>query len=191
MPRPIPVELQPHSQEWIRVAEIERGRLSDALGANLVSIHHIGSTAIPGICAKPIVDLILEVLNLNRLDDARQQVCSLGYQWCGDYGMTGRRYCTLDDRDTGKRRVQLHCFARGDTHIERHLAFRDYLRVHPAIAREYEMVKIHARELHPNDSSAYAAEKSTWVNTIELVALEWIRSQASLRTSNPGRENRW
>jgi|HubBroStandDraft_4_1064222.scaffolds.fasta_scaffold37829_2 GrpB-like predicted nucleotidyltransferase (UPF0157 family) len=191
MPQPMPVELQPHSQEWTRLAEIERGRLSDVLRTNLVAVHHIGSTAIPGICAKPVVDLIPEVLSLSRLDDERQQVCSLGYQWWGEHGLTGRRYCTLDDRGTGKRRVQLHCFVRGDAHIERHLAFRDYLRAHPEIAGEYEAVKIHARDLHPNDSSAYADEKSTWVSTIELLALEWTRSQASLHTNNPGRGNRW
>jgi GrpB-like predicted nucleotidyltransferase (UPF0157 family) len=179
MPPPIPVELQPHSEDWMRIAEIERGRLSEVLGANLVAVHHIGSTAILGICAKPIVDLIPEVVSLTQLDDARQQVCSLGYQWWGEYGMSGRRYCTLDDRDTGKRRVQLHCFAHNDSNIERYLAFRDYLRTHPEIACEYESIKINARELYPNDSYAYSRAKSNWVSAVESQALSWFRSQAN------------
>ena len=179
MPQPIPVELLAHSDSWARLAEIERGRLTELLEVNLVAVHHIGSTAIPGIRAKPIIDLCPEVHVLSRLDEARLQLCSLGYQWWGEYGMRGRRYCTLDDQETQKRRVQLHCFERGDPNIERHLAFRDYLKAHPHAAHEYEAVKIYARELHPDDSYAYSEAKSAWISAIESLALTWFRSQHS------------
>ncbi|HEY4051455.1 MAG TPA: GrpB family protein [Acidobacteriaceae bacterium] len=177
MPPPIAVELLPYSPDWARTAEMERGRLENVLGANLIAVHHIGSTAIPGICAKPIVDLMPEVQSLIQLDEARQQVCSLGYQWWAEYGMSGRRYCTLDEPSTGKRHVQLHCFERGNVHLERHLAFRDYLCAHPEIAREYETRKIKARALHPNDSHAYTDAKSAWITPTQIKALAWFRSQ--------------
>ena len=174
MPAPIPVELVSHSPEWAERARIESERLQRAIGNALVTVHHIGSTSIPGIAAKPIVDLIPEVTSLEALDAAKEGIVALGYEWWGEYGMAGRRYCTLIDPATGKRAVQLHCFATGSPQITRHLAFRDYMRRHPDRARAYEAEKTRARDLHPTDSHAYSDAKSAWIAAVEAEALaEW------------------
>jgi GrpB-like predicted nucleotidyltransferase (UPF0157 family) len=173
MPAAIPVELLPHSPEWAERARAEGARLQAALAKALVAAHHIGSTSIPGIAAKPIVDLIPEVTSLEALDAAKERVMALGFEWWGEYGIASRRYCTLTDA-SGKRTVQLHCFATGSPHIARHLAFRDYMRRHPDRAREYEAEKIRARDLHPTDSHAYTDTKSAWIAAVEAEALaEW------------------
>ena len=180
MPAPIPVELVPHSPAWAEHARCESARLRDAIGIALVAVHHIGSTSIPGIAAKPIVDLIPEVTSLEALDAAKERVVALGYEWWGEYGMAGRRYCTLIDPATGKRAVQLHCFATGSPHIARHLAFCDYMRRHPERARAYEAEKIRARDLHPTDSHAYTDAKSAWIVAVEAEAMaEWRKGRAS------------
>ena len=171
MPPPFAVELVPHAPEWSRQAAAEADRLAGALGDALIVVHHIGSTAIPGIVAKPILDLMPEVPDLAALDRQHAAVEALGYQWFGEYGMPGRRYCVLNDRVTGRRRIQLHCFASGSPDIARHLAFRDYLRRHPDLARAYEAEKHRARDLHPDDSHAYTEEKAAWIRTIEVDAL--------------------
>ena len=138
------------------------------------TVHHIGSTAIAGIFAKPIVDLIPEVTGLAALDEQEGPVVALGYVWWGEYGIRGRRYCTLSNPGTGKRIVQLHCFASGSPHIPRHLAFRDHLRRHPDKARAYEAEKRRARDLHPNDLHAYTEAKAVWISAAEADALaEW------------------
>lgn len=174
MPPPIPVELVPHSPVWAERARCEAARLRDALGDVLITVHHIGSTAIPGIAAKPIVDLVPEVTGLAALDAAKERVVALGYEWWGEYGIAGRRYCSLTDPASGKRVVQLHCFASGSPHITRHLAFRDYMRRHPDRARAYEAEKMRARDLHPEDSHAYTDTKSAWIVAVEADALtEW------------------
>ncbi|MEA2595537.1 MAG: hypothetical protein QOF01_2006 [Thermomicrobiales bacterium] len=110
MPLPIPVELLPHDSAWMETAKWEAARLSEALGGNLSTVEHIGSTAIPMIRAKPILDLMPIVTSLTALDEARPRIEALGYAWWGEYGLPERRHCTLDDQATGHRRVQLHCY---------------------------------------------------------------------------------
>ena len=174
MPPPIPVDLQPHAPAWAVAAEREAARLSSALGAQLLAVHHVGSTAIPGIRAKPILDLLPAVRNLDALDAARPRVEALGYAWWGSYGLPGRRYCTLDDPATGRRRVQLHCYEHGSPEIERHLAFRDHLRSHPVVAAAYDAEKARCRAQHPMDSHAYTACKSDWIRRVEAEAVRRV-----------------
>jgi hypothetical protein len=106
--------------------------------------------------AKPIFDLLPIVADLVALDEARAGIEELGYEWWDEYGLPGRRYCTLDDPATGRCLIQLHCFAEGSSEMTRHLAFRNYLRAHPEIARAYETDKERCRALHPDDSHAYS-----------------------------------
>lgn len=173
MPAPIPVELVPHDPAWAEIAQFETARLTDSLGVNLLVVHHIGSTAIPGIRAKPIVDLLPVVRDLATLDQAQAAVEALGYRWWGELGLPGRRYCTLADPLTGKRRIQLHCFAESSPAIERHVAFRDYLRAHPDLARDYDEEKGRCRDLNPSDSHAYTDCKDTWIKRVEGEALRF------------------
>lgn len=155
MPPPIPVDLLPHDPAWAEAAKRESTRLAAVLGGRLVAVHHVGSTAVPGIRAKPILDLLPVVVELAALDEARAAVEALGYTWWGEYGLPGRRYCTRDDPVTGRRLVQLHGYERDSPEIERHVAFRDYLRAHPAVASTYEAEKARCRALHPANSHAY------------------------------------
>jgi GrpB-like predicted nucleotidyltransferase (UPF0157 family) len=171
------VELQPHSPAWAALAAREAGRLAGALGEErLLAVHHIGSTAIPGIRAKPIVDLLVEVRSLAAFDEAADRVRDLGYDWRGEHGIPERRYCTLDEAASGRRLVHLHGFVAGSLHVERHLAFRDHLRAWPEKAKAYEAEKLRCRALWPNDRRAYAAAKAAWIDTVEREALAVRRS---------------
>jgi GrpB-like predicted nucleotidyltransferase (UPF0157 family) len=170
----IPVELVPHSPHWAEMAAAETRALRAALGDVLVTVEHIGSTSIPGIMAKPIVDLIPIVTSVEALDGANPRVTALGYECLGEFGLPGRRYCRKNDPATGKRQFQLHCYAKGSPEIARHLAFRDYLRAHPAKAEEYEAEKIRAAALHPDNTLDYNAEKNDWIKATEIVALKWF-----------------
>jgi GrpB-like predicted nucleotidyltransferase (UPF0157 family) len=167
------VELVPHRAEWREMARRESARLKQTLGNILVAVHHIGSTAIPGIKAKPIVDLIPEVRDLAELDAAMPKVVALGYECLGEFGLPGRRYCRLTDAITGKRKFQLHFYTSDAEGLPRHLAFRDYLLAYPAIAKEYEAEKIRAAALHPDDVMAYNDAKDGWIKRIERDARTW------------------
>ncbi len=165
MPPPISVVLAPYDPEWPRQAEA-LGRQLELLGTVLLTVHHIGSTAVPGLAAKPVIDLLPVVRSLGELDERRSLLESLGWEWHGEYGIPGRRYCTLTGAE-GRRVAQSHFFEGGSPHIERHLAFRDHLRAHPEVREAYEAEKRRARDLHPGNSHAYSDEKAAWIQAVE------------------------
>lgn len=161
------VELLPHDPAWAHVARAEAATLRRLLGDGLVAVHHIGSTAIAGIRAKPVVDLMAVVRDLSVLELQRDGLGALGYRWRGENGLPGRRYCTKDDPATGRRLMHLHGYAEGSPGIARHLAFRDHLRGNPSLALEYDREKERCQRLHRLDPRAYGDCKSTWIQRIE------------------------
>jgi GrpB-like predicted nucleotidyltransferase (UPF0157 family) len=86
------VEVVPHDPKWRSAFEVESNQVAEALGENVVAVHHIGSTAIPGIYAKPIIDLLVEVKDIVQVDRQSLSMQALGYEVMGEYGIPGRRY---------------------------------------------------------------------------------------------------
>jgi len=95
-PEQTPVDLVPHRREWAEMARVEAARLTCAIGPEIVvGIHHIGSTSIPGIHAKPTIDLMPLVTTLREFDMREAAVRTLGYEWRGEFGIPGRRFLTM------------------------------------------------------------------------------------------------
>lgn len=170
-PPPHAVTIAPYDPEWPLMAELESMRLSAALGPALLRWEHFGSTAVPGLAAKPVIDLMGIVVSLEDLDWRRPLIEAAGYEWFGEFGIAGRRFNPLT-RD-GRRTVHLHFYRQDSVQVGRHLCVRDYLRAHPAAVREYEAEKRRAAAIHPDDSLAYNREKNVWVNRLERAAMAW------------------
>lgn len=169
---PHKVVIMPYDPNWPAMAKEIAATLKDALGDNLLTVEHIGSTSVPGLAAKPIIDMIPVVKDLSQLDAQQELIKASGYKWHGEFGIEGRRFCTYTN-EAGERTIHLHFFEQGFPAIERHLAFRDYLIAHPAIAATYEKEKKRAAQLQANDSLAYNDEKAAWVQQHEKEALKW------------------
>lgn len=164
----------PHDQSWKKAFADEAAAIKGVFGNTHAQIHHIGSTAIPGILAKPIIDLLGIVATLADADANASALESLGFEAMGAYGIEGRRYFRKTDSD-GIRTHHLHVFEEGSQHVERHFAFRDYLIAHPAVAKEYSSLK---ERLTPGDAptwDAYLDGKDPFISRVELQAVDWYR----------------
>lgn len=168
------IEVVPYQPRWPQQAAAEAARFASALAADprLLAIHHIGSTAVPGLPAKPTLDLLSVVADLACLDDARAAIEALGYQWRGESGIRNRRYFTRTAPD-GARLAHVHCFPEGDPAVREHLAFRGYLRAHPQVAHAYAELKQACAQLHPHDGAAYTDRKAPFVQRTLNAALAW------------------
>ncbi len=166
-----------YSPDWPIEFEREAERLRLLIGGELVAIHHIGSTSVPGLAAKPIIDLIPIARDIDRIDDCTSLFVEAGYKAWGEYGITGRRFFT---KNAGEFRTHnLHVFGDGNPGIERHLALCAYLRHHEAACREYVALKREVYALHPADIGAYNDGKDAWIKRVEPVAIAWYRRESS------------
>lgn len=168
------VRVVAHDPAWSVKAEQEAHRLQNTLGDIVVAIHHIGSTAIPGIYAKPIIDFLLEVDELEHIDQNIPAMESLGYESMGEYGIPERRYFRKSNQQ-GIRTHQVHAFREGSDAGLRHLAFRDYMIAHPEEAQAYSALKRAQAAEHPDDIQAYMDGKDPFIKEHQAKAIEWRR----------------
>lgn len=166
----------PPSPEWKRKYAIEAEAITRVLHGLAMTLHHIGSTAIPGISAKPIIDILMEVNDLDVLDQRSADMERLGYGAMGEFGIPGRRYFRKND-GSGIRTHQLHAFQTGSSGAVRHVAFRDYMIAHPAAAQAYGVLKETLARQHPDDFEAYMDGKDAFIQEHEAKALAWDRNR--------------
>jgi len=170
------VQVVEHDPIWKDAYRIEAARIAVVLGDLVVSVHDIGSTAIPKMFAKPIIDILLEVRDILRLDRETSALGGLGHEDMGEFGIPGRRYFRKNDAQ-GERTHHVHAFPQASAHVERHLAFRDYMVTHPEVARAYGALKRRLADDHPDDMDAYIDGKDTYVKEQERHALVWWSSR--------------
>lgn len=162
-------------QKFVHEAE----KIKNILGELLVDIHHIGSTAVPDLEAKPIIDILPIVTCIESVDLLNTQFEKLGYEWMDEFGIPGRRYL----RKGGTNRTHhVHIFSQANPKdIIRHLAVRDYLRSHPMEAKEYGKLKKTLAQKFPNDNDGYCDGKDIFVKELERKAVTWYITAFSER----------
>ncbi|MFC6180058.1 GrpB family protein [Lactiplantibacillus daowaiensis] len=171
------IEVVPYQATWPAVYQDEARQIKAILGPALVAMHHIGSTAVPGLAAKSIIDILPVVHDITVVDQLTAQFAALGYEGLGEYGIVGRRYFRKGGDD---RTHQLHIFDVSQlAAIARHLAVRDYLRLHPDVAQIYGQLKRTAARHHPCDITGYGDEKASFVTALEQIALQEVSEDGS------------
>jgi len=158
------VVIRDYDPQWPRqFAEIAARVRAAFAGGPLLAIEHVGSTAVPGLAAKPIIDLDMVIPSEADLPDAGSRLAALGYVYEGDNGIPGR---TAFLWPPGTQRHHLYVCASGNLELRRQLAFRDYLRVNPGAARRYESLKRDLARRFREDRRAYSDGKTEFVEAV-------------------------
>jgi len=170
------VVVVPHNPDWRNEFETEAGRIAAALGDAVAVVHHIGSTAIRGIYAKPVIDILVEVGDIAEVDRRSSVMELLGYEVMGEFGIPGRRYFRKNNQE-GIRTHQIHIFETGSEQVRRHLAFRDFMNTHPEEAQKYSELKRKLAAEHPQNIDAYMDGKDGFIKEIDRRAAKRFVSQ--------------
>jgi GrpB-like predicted nucleotidyltransferase (UPF0157 family)/GNAT superfamily N-acetyltransferase len=174
------IEVMPYNVNWPLQFIEEAQRIKEALGANCVEIHHMGSTSVPELAAKPIIDMLPVVLDINKVDAANVSMQAFGYEAKGEFGIPFRRYF---QKGGNQRTHQAHVFELGNPEIERHLKFRDWMRTHPKDKEAYARLKQNLAALHPYDIDSYCLGKEEFIAAIDKkVGFNGLRIVKALTT---------
>ena len=171
------VVLTSHNPAWIEQYEAEAAQLTAVFQPILVAMHHIGSTAVPGIKAKPIIDIMIVVTEITAVDAFIQPMADLGYISKGENGIPGRHYFRKGSDEHHTHHV--HVYAENHPEIDRHLDFRDYLRHHPAVATAYSQLKESLAQQYVADVSQYTESKTPFILEIENKVRLWRQKQVT------------
>lgn len=158
------VALRPYDGRWAELFELERTRLQSVLGSEILAVEHIGSTAVPGLSAKPILDIGVAIEDFEAAFALVPRLEALGYTFRGEQGIPRRHYFVRGPHE--KRTHHLHMLEH--THPEWHdlLLFRDRLRAQPETVRAYETLKRQLAKQYPNDREAYTNGKYRFIRAV-------------------------
>ncbi len=173
------IVVRPYNPEYPSLYKKEALLLKSILGSNLLMIEHIGSTAVPSLLSKPIIDILISVRDLSLVDEKKEEFIANGYEYLGEYGIKNRRYL----RKGGDERThQVHIFPSSSSHVLfRHICVRDYLLSHPQKAKEYGDLKRGLAIQYPYDIEAYCDGKETFMKELENLAFDWYQERIFLR----------
>lgn len=179
------VEVVPYDPAWPAAFKGESKLLRSVLGRNCMEIFHIGSTAVPGMMAKPIIDILVSVKDLGKVDQCNEKMTDLGYEALGENGITGRRFF----RKGGEQPTHhVHIFENSNQdEIQRHLAVVEYLCAQERRREEYSELKTYLAQAYPEDIEGYMEGKAYFVSQLEQEALHAREETQSEEEEKTGR----
>ena len=163
-----PVEIFDYDREWPSKFLEERTKIMSVIGDRVVEVEHVGSTAVPGLCAKPIIDIMVGIHELTDAEDCFVPLESIGYVYVPDYEVSipERRYFRKGPSEMPNKHFHLHMVEHGSDFWKRQLLFRDYLRTHPDAARDYCELKKKLATKYRLNREAYTEAKTTFIESI-------------------------
>ncbi|HHE38640.1 MAG TPA: GrpB family protein [Candidatus Cloacimonetes bacterium] len=155
------VKLSKFCPEWITLYRNEEKILEKAIGSLVIDIQHIGSTSIPWLCAKPIIDILIGVDSMKTADKTIKIMEKIGYQFKGEAGIPGRYFFVKGKED--KRTHHLHMIVYNTERWKNYLLFRERLHRSKAVREEYCKLKIKSAEKYQYNREAYTESKSEFI----------------------------
>ena len=158
------VEIAEYSPDWPLVFEREAAAILEACRPWVTEVHHVGSTSVPGLAAKPILDMMPIAAGPAEGLQSVPRMTALGYLYDGESGIPGRFY--FDRVVDGRTVAHVHMLPVGHPDARKHLVFRDHLRTHPDTAREYERLKRELASKYRDDRRTYTDSKADFISAI-------------------------
>jgi len=155
-----PIIIVPYDPAWPGIFVRLRDGIVAALGATVLRVEHVGSTSVPGLAAKPIIDIDAVILTETDLPEAIRKLAGAGYRHEGERGIAGRHAFAQPD---GLPAHHLYVCDDGNPELRRHLAFRDYLRANPAESARYGALKERLAAQFGSDRDGYTDAKSAFI----------------------------
>jgi GrpB-like predicted nucleotidyltransferase (UPF0157 family) len=164
---PEQVHIVNYDPRWPKSFEEERGRIEGVVGEWLVGVEHVGSTAVRGLDAKPVIDVMVGLESMAVADFCVEPLIRLGYSyWEEGVEPHHRLFAKFVDAGWTARTHNLHLVEAGDWYWKEHLLFRDHLRADPATAQEYAKLKRGLAHRFRDDREAYTAAKTEFVAAV-------------------------
>ncbi|MBI4785826.1 MAG: GrpB family protein [Chloroflexi bacterium] len=160
------IVIEKYDPRWPEMYAEEKKRICAAIGEYLVGIEHIGSTSVPGLGAKPIIDILAGVTTLRQVENCIEPLKTIGYKYLPEYEqiIPERRYFLKSRGDTQTH--HLHIFEATNWLHRHELVFRDYMRAHPEAARQYVELKKQLAAQYGPDRTGYTAAKTDFIRAI-------------------------
>jgi len=161
-----PVIIADYNPQWPVLYEEEKSRILGVIGHKVVAIEHVGSTAVPGLGAKPIIDIMVAVSRLADAEECIEPLQTIGYEYepPDKAGIPERRY--FDKGPPGARTHHIHMVEHTSDFWERHLLFRNFLRGHPEVARQYYELKKELAAKYGSDREGYTEAKTSFIESV-------------------------
>lgn len=160
------ISIVPYDPAWPKQYEEEKWELQKALGSLIVQIEHIGSTAVPGLGAKPIIDITIALKNIADVNGCVLPLENSGYEHLGENGIPGRHFFRKFSKETGIRTHHLHIVGTDSDFVKKHLLFRDYLHDHPETVQQYYQLKKELAAKHGKDRDSYTDAKTEFIESV-------------------------
>lgn len=161
-----PVEIEQHNSEWAQKFEIAKAELQNVMDKIGGTLEHMGSTSVPGLMAKPEIDILGGLNNLNDIETHISELREIGYPYYKRFeeGTPQRRYFRKSDGI--KPLVHVHMYEKDSDEYKKHILFRDHLLANPEIAKQYEDLKKKLLEVSAGDRGIYQDGKKEFIEEI-------------------------
>ena len=157
-----------YDPKWPIIYEEEKAKIVNAVGNKVVAIEHVGSTAVPGLGAKPVIDIMVGISRLSDAKECIEPLKKIGYKYVPEYeaSIPERRFFRKGPSEAPNQHFHLHMVELTSSFWKRHLLFRDYLRAHPSVAQRYYRLKKELAAKHGSDHEAYTESKSSFIEHV-------------------------
>lgn len=168
--------IEEYNPDWVTKFEEIKKTLEDVFADKFVSIEHIGSTSVPGMKAKPLIDVLMIVETLEPFTHEKEIMVAKGYEWAENYILPNTMI--FYKTENGDRKTEnIHLCVRDSFKAKQFVYMRDYLRTHPDKAKEYTDLKEKLNKEFPNDYPAYRAAKNDFLKEVEKQSFDWVANR--------------